>query len=1430
VIDELTVSFRSFVGVEDIEKALLSSYARSLSDKHLHINLEEIEWISPFGVTTLICWLYEVTQKGTARCSLPVVESFAASFLTSIGFQRSIEALGVQVTKRPSRYATLRKGKLAALRSFRTASEYQTYCSELGGEKGQRLLLELNEIPEFISSGFFHRIVLSELLDNCFTHAQGVNCHYAAFEAAATAQARSPHPLFASFGTSGYIEVSVADSAASNVIRTLSPHVPSAYDPTQGFDIRGKLRDDDERTILHAFDYASSSNPGAREDKIRAWLKDYEGQVQEIATGLYENLTLARLYSGQLIIRTGGKLGTIDFSQSSPNARPRASFWNIGRTRRLAALRGTVIAIRVPVTRTLEGKRLAPTTAAQAGVSRTAGATMSMEVLTLSSSVGDPDYAKALVQLEQQLVSTFREGIATPGFVVCSFEQTAMPTKILCAFAELISHIPRFGKGFALLVEQDHFQHLATHWHQLLATKEEKLSIGADPALMLLTGTRAAQGAYGSERRSAATRLLDGDIYSPGGARIAVDALIARIRKELVAKTLVSEPVRHGDGGVVYLIERSYYVNRFYEIRALFDNQSARTHLAYWLAHEFEVQKPDAVIYNVDFLKTLVADALARCSPSLPKPMVFNAATQAPAALAMSIGMLSSERPRVVILCDVLVTARLPKSFLARYAHPTDVSIVTVVDGREGVRDYLTYEDTAAPLQIAVTSILRDQLSPIRDRPKDVRPRDVIIIDPKTHSPTKYPLPEEARASELEILKRLDSDAAVRPGHFELGDKHFPYFAPFRVAFESIHDEIVGWLQQEYADIGTYARSDPAKLHIYCLSEGSNLEHIVAQTFPNISRLKVVTREQLEAPPARSSSEALSVWFIIPALATGTTTQQILDYASSLGPRDIRLSILFARTDPRTVGFYQRITEYGGFKTKVTSMVSVPFPWFSKAHCPVCAARANLENLLSHDAVKTRLALRLLLERAFSEARAEVLTSASAIPLTWERPEDYPLWREIYIVSLYNRSERDLDARVKLQEQLAEETGVELLATGFGRSWTDKLSVSSDAARSIYKTEVLDRACVQWVNKQPADCQLFAFQLRGFHLLAPETLQSLLNQLWLRIAADEECCRQMLIAAAQDPTYYWEAIDVLTGSIDGPYQEALGELKEAIQTKGFGVYEGVVLYTRLYRLLCRTGGWGQPFENLKLGISAGAAESAEVDSLLRIFLQDGFDEASSLFRQLQETPLYWKRISHCNAKLRHRWDALVQSVTDMKNALFTRPIASVTLLNALSNVDAARGSFVAQMEAIGCRPGPVLASMLEATPYNLSKERASLQVDIDDNCRSLAIHEFDFAQIVQEILSNAKKYDTVADLSDVRFRLASTGESLSLVCLEVFQAGPWMTSKKAETGLNMIRELAAAYGALVRFPLRSGSRDEATVQILFHAWPPDDTTPQINVP
>jgi len=170
------IKIDDYLNIGTIEQVLLQSYSRSLQSNALTIDLSDSKWISPFALSVLHCWFSEIhDNKGTVFIIPPKGDTFATRFVNSSGAFRHWQQKGwLRESSDPKAYQ-FRSTKLAAFETFSSKEAFETYIEKMHGESQRNLLLNANELPEFVKSGNFHKIVLQELIDNTFAHGEGLN-------------------------------------------------------------------------------------------------------------------------------------------------------------------------------------------------------------------------------------------------------------------------------------------------------------------------------------------------------------------------------------------------------------------------------------------------------------------------------------------------------------------------------------------------------------------------------------------------------------------------------------------------------------------------------------------------------------------------------------------------------------------------------------------------------------------------------------------------------------------------------------------------------------------------------------------------------------------------------------------------------------------------------------------------------------------------------------------------------------------------------------------------------------------------------------------------------------------------------------------------------------------------------------------------------
>ena len=392
----------------------------------------------------------------------------------------------------------------------------------------------------------------------------------------------------------------------------------------------------------------------------------------------------------------------------------------------------------------------------------------------------------------------------------------------------------------------------------------------------------------------------------------------------------------------------------------------------------------------------------------------------------------------MTLLLDVLCTGRFLSEFLSAFPSPESVDVIALVDARLGTQRYFSYQSEKRTFDIPVASIIRHHVETLTDRPASIRPRDVFIIDSKTHAPTRYVLPDEPKPDdegEAVTLEKLASGNALSIGHYSWRDRHYLFRSPFEKAFRALHSDISKWLVSEYNELITITpglRVDT--MQIFCLDEESGLFQTAAEALrgENVSTVTLLTRADIEAPPADVQSSSDLVWCIMPSAVSGKTIEQTLDFACRLTSKRIRLSVIISRLDHETEHFYGGLQQYKEKRIEIHFRFAINLLWFNSINCPLCA-RANILQACIEHLGPEHVELLSLLELTFKRERVEELSSASAGPRSGSGDGDLTPAQEAHLLSLYSQASRDIECRTALKEELSREGNVDVLATTAGR-------------------------------------------------------------------------------------------------------------------------------------------------------------------------------------------------------------------------------------------------------------------------------------------------------------------------------------------------------------------------------------------------------------
>lgn len=545
---------------------------------------------------------------GRVTLKPPRHDTFAANFLQKTRFFQRAAALGCEVGGGADTLEFPKFKGVAAFETFGTAGELKTYCEALADHRQLRLLISGDIPPEIISTGQFRRTVLFELADNTFTHAAGRNSHFAAFQALEKQEERQQHPLIATFGAQGYVEIAVGDSGTNNIIDTLRPYLPGDFSEPRKLRVLGGKLTKDDKTLLFAFEFDSTSNAAAREAKVRAYLENGGDDVRGVATGLYENLWLAHLYNGQILARVAGRILSVDYSMCrSPEDEPKFTVLKKVRGQQLANLEGSIVALRVPVTRQLSANTLRPSS-----VEHTTEKDVSVRNVMVRLGATGRVSAADLIAGTGLLRKTLADPSSRRSVVVVHLTDTQLPLKVLSAYLRLIVRLPRGGRGLLVMLDDENtVRLLSEEWQRLVV--ERDLHLRPDvlaPSLVVAANQTTVATIFGATDYMEATSATSGALHLPWGHTVPLQVILEKSLSQILAQSLEAPSTRHTGG--FYLIERRYYVGTFYEVRRLDKDPWLRRLLQKWILIRLDEARPSVIVSNATFLELILRDALAK--------------------------------------------------------------------------------------------------------------------------------------------------------------------------------------------------------------------------------------------------------------------------------------------------------------------------------------------------------------------------------------------------------------------------------------------------------------------------------------------------------------------------------------------------------------------------------------------------------------------------------------------------------------------------------------------------------------------------------------------------------------------------------------------------------------------------------------------------
>lgn len=1415
------LSAKDFLNVNQTEELLAEYLPRSLRERHLDLDLSAVRWISPLSLSCLFLWSKQVIQKnGTARIVLPAPGTYAHQFLAKINAAAALrrEGIDVQGEQFVTEYA---RSALSAFETFESSESFERYRTHLDDDHQQSILLHSDTIPEVVSSGHVHRVLLKELVDNTFFHAGGLHSHYTLLQTTPAAQGRREHSLMASFQGAAYIEICVGDGSSRSLAGSLTDHVPPTYAPEITLQQGARPLDETEQAILYAFEYASTSNPERRRESLRKWLEDPELDDRAVATGLHDVASLVRGYGGQLIVRADGRLGTLDYSGGTPI--PKASFWRRPHSKKtLAKLNGTVVCVRLPL-----GRYFRPTSRTSTRVAtRSLVPSRTPDISVIGEgphASGTSDFDR-LITLEREILHQLQHQPAHPRIVAVVLDNLGVDAKLLSAFLELLTRIPRRGNGLALITSDPRHLSIATAAWERFELLSAQTALRERPAFAVISSPIQACS-YGYPDDPSGTTADDSTVHFPSGNAFPLADLVRHARNSRLADALRGPEVLRSKSDVLFLLEKSFYTDTFFEIAELANSTVSRVTIENWVRQTFEEINAAAVISLGTPIDSILRHVVDTWRPS-HKPQWFLLGDDNLLATAMKSARAAhhSDNATIALVTDVICTAERAARFLRTLPNPEKAVLVTLVDARPPDQEgqYLTVRGPEASKDVPIVSVLRHPVAPLRQKPGGISARNILVVDRRTFRPVRYAIPAESSLSADHVLNRAAAAGALAAGHFGLDDKHYAFFLALRPLFQELDSDIAAWLGEELAELRVARDASLESWEVLCVDEGTGLFALAERLLRDVPIRGPVLADldMLDSPPLTPKESGASLWFIIPAMGSGRTIRRCLEYARQTSAKHVQVSVIVSRSYPDLLLFFQETAQYADSRVRIRNMVTVPLEAYNAGSCPVCALAHGLAAAKGRVS-EARPRLVAALERAAEDFSLFPVESAAVLGVARPGDAEESLGEEAWLVSLYTRGTRDIDARRMLEDALKDGSVARRFAIGLGRVGYRPGSTLAQRLQVVYDVSAVANACEAWAKEPGTNEVAFSYALRGFAALVPNELRIALPTILASVSQHPELLTRLIAHAATETDLYWDLVDGSAAPLSLEQENLLDELRDFSRRGGAkSLSIGVFAIQELRRHFVRSLGWGTPLEILRISCRLPRLTWGEFRIHAARFLRDGYLEAERRVAIAKRAGILWTHLNRGRLSLDEAWSDLKGAIERFQLLITTNaPIdESVEPREAIQQqldlLESLTKAFAARLTSLATRPGD---AMRHAQEYSASSSRPRIPFKwrVADTCPALSIHESDLLEVILLLLENA------SDTTDAPFFDFMLGQEPSEVVMTLETTKPWRHSRDVEGGLVRIRELIAPYGALLELPLgqHDGVETGRTIQrIVFRRW------------
>jgi hypothetical protein len=1033
------ILFQDRVSLSAFEHVLAKKFEESLASETVVFDLTQVEWIGHLPSTLLFSWAINLKKNHKPKhISIILPERSHLSpqvhkALIEYGILRLLETYDIDVpySSSPEPRAGL---PLTVIRSredlWRTVEVSSNHLLSA---------VEFTESAREVIKDAFE-VVIFELAENAFLHAGGSDAHYLVSLAEASGSIYGTRGVMAVFdqGTP-YLEINLGDFGPG-IEHRLSRHMPKDYEPPYPAPIisgrRHRKYSRAERILAYAFEFSSTSDRAGREARLESLLSNNphieDGILpDEVASGLFCVLEVARSRQGQLIIRTPKGILSLDFTSGSSvpvlKGNKELGIKEIGR------LIGTHYLLRLPLS-IPPAQRPSISTQIELDVR----APLDIDIVT---AFRIPNKSQSMANIVNLAISVVDRHLNRKrminGISVVMPSPIPLPTRAMALFIGVLRSISHGNRTIIWLEPR-----AIAAAPRNIAAKVKRFRFGGQPIVLgdLLENKFYLPWKSMSTVLNVQSYIQGGKDYSSLDAKLltVIRRLYTTKLQEDLAVLLRNESVRHSPGP--FLIEGKYYTDVFYEVGKALEDPSHIVAFAEWfllqIINRADEDIPDLLISTSVTINRVLGDIGDLIHRTRGKVPVVIKSPDSASAIWVVNELLPYAGKKAIVVTDVICRGEQIEDFLS-----------IVISSRVNIEGVFVFVDArddnkmgkpillhiSHSISVPVISVVEEQILP-HEQPTvagaNVNEEErVYVIDQKTHAPTLYVRPYKPQLSFFELINDIvPKSGGLYWGHLSSKGKHYEFFLDFPRLFAALRLHIERWIKEQINLVEEISKGKREPWHACVYNPDGSLTWL-RDFIPSINQsptVRFITRFQLDAPapPLEGEKAAQGRWLVImPAIASGDTARRCIEFVSRHEPRSIIVLCVTSRMEPQHLSFMMQIPMYRDAQLRLACFLEFPFGAHdpNEGKCPFCTEVAELTSIyarLKEDIGEDSILTRTLAEKISANAPVEIERDDSGIVIH-PPPSPGDIGR-IRLRALYNAAERDLVARRTLNSLLSE--------------------------------------------------------------------------------------------------------------------------------------------------------------------------------------------------------------------------------------------------------------------------------------------------------------------------------------------------------------------------------------------------------------------------